>query len=107
MRTAIFLPTEQFNQVLDLLKKQGWKVCAEYLGLLNKGIDFDFYILKKNGEEVLMAWDNWGEGAVKAGDDVFYFLEKSLENKFRFGTLHYFEEDLPKIKKKLFRYFWR
>lgn len=107
MRTAIFIPTEDFNQVLDLLKKQGWKVAAEYLAISNKGIDFDFYILKKRGEEVLMAWDNWGEGAMKATDDVFAFLERELGNEFRFGTLHYFEEDLPNIKKKLFRYFWR
>ena len=107
MKTAAYISTDDFNEIIKLLKQNQWKVTAEYLNIAYKGIDFDFYVLTRKNEEILMAWDNWTEGSVKAEEKYLSALEKELEKPFRYEKVAYFEEDLPRIRKRLFKYFWR
>lgn len=66
-RIATGIDTNSFYSALTFLKKSGWKLTAEYdTRLFDKGIDFDLYMLTKNGEVLLMAWDNWFEGEIEA-----------------------------------------
>lgn len=105
-QTATFIATNDFNSILDLLKLNKWKIKAEYLNF-DKGIDFDFYTLRKNNEEILLTWDNCEEGSIKAEENVLNWLQKELGLQFRYGKVKYLDEDLRKIKKSLFIYFWR
>lgn len=57
-----FIATEIGNQLLDALKVDGWKQVAQYSTLaFDKGIDYDFYRLRKDGHELKLEWDNWTE----------------------------------------------
>lgn len=49
-------------------------------------------------------------GIIRAIDNVKKPLPIAgdfFEQKFRYGSEKYFEEELPRIKKYLFKYFWR
>ena len=58
-RIATGIDTELFNSIIKYLTNIGWRVSAEYSTILfDKGIDFEFYKLYKNGETILFAWTN-------------------------------------------------
>ena len=63
-QTAIHIETQQWYAIIELLKEQGWKVTREYIGF-DKGIDYDQYVLKLNGEKILFSWDNLDEGKIQ------------------------------------------
>ncbi|MFP1680274.1 hypothetical protein ACLD02_16370 [Alloalcanivorax sp. C16-2] len=65
----IELDTEKGNQLLEALRRGGWKKVREYSPLaFDKGIDFDSYTLRKDGQELVMEWTNWFEWEIR-GDE--------------------------------------
>ncbi len=78
----IDLDTDQGNQIIDELKSRGWKQTKQYFPLaIDKGVDFDSYTLKKDGQELIFEWSNWFEWEVKGSLDVLkrLALEYSLK----------------------------
>lgn len=49
------------------------------------GIDFDFLILGKDGEEILFGWDNWVEGEIKCSEDRMKNIEQMMGREFEKG----------------------
>lgn len=82
-RIATGIKTELWNLIIETLKKDKWKVTREY-NLFDKGFDFDFYELHKNGEEILFGWDNWFEGEIKASENRMLSLEHEFNTKFAY-----------------------
>jgi hypothetical protein len=60
-KIAINIETTLFDKIIQDLKKEGWRVKKEYYGF-DKGIDYDFLVLKKDGNIIEFTWDNYGEG---------------------------------------------
>ena len=50
------------------------------------GIDFDFVILKRDGEEILFGWDNWFEGEIQCSEQRMIEIEKIANQKFKKGN---------------------
>ena len=67
----IDLDTEKGNQLLEALRRSGWKMVAEYSPLaFDKGIDFDSYTLRKDGQELVIEWTNWFEWEIRGGESA-------------------------------------
>ena len=88
-QTATYISTDDFNSIIVQLKQNKWRIRAEYISILSKGIDFDFYILKKEGEEILLAWDPYDESSMKADPSVLEWLELKVNTRFRYGNVKY------------------
>jgi hypothetical protein len=64
------IETEAGNKILTELKRDGWKIVAQYNRLaFDKGIDFDSYTLKKGEEKLYFEWSNWFEWEVQGSKD--------------------------------------
>ncbi|OBY65981.1 hypothetical protein [Polaribacter vadi] len=81
---ATDIETQIWYSIIKSLKKDKWKITAEY-NQFDKGIDFDLYELKKNEEKILFAWDNWLEGEIKCSKERITILENDFGIKFKFG----------------------
>lgn len=92
---ATNIQTETFNLLLQHLKKESWKITAEYGGF-DKSIDFDFYELQKGDTAISLAWSNWFEGEVKASNLVLAELEKDLGIKFQFDEAEHLNQNVFK-----------
>ncbi len=99
---ATDIKTETFNLLLRHLKKQGWKITAEY-DAFDKGIDFDFYELRSGDNTICLGWCNWFEGEMKANKIVIGELEKALSLKFKFGTPEHLNGDVREKYKLLIK----
>ena len=56
------IDTQKGEKIISELRKDKWKLLSQYsLFAFDKGIDYDDYRLKKNGEEVYFEWNNWFE----------------------------------------------
>jgi len=56
------IDTKTGDEILTALRDDKWKLVSQYYILaFDKGIDFDYYRLKKNGQELYFEWDNWFE----------------------------------------------
>ena len=56
------IKTEIGNELIENLQKDGWKLGSQYNQFMfDKGIDYDFYVLKKDKVEIKLEWDNWFE----------------------------------------------
>ena len=77
-QTATHIETQHWYAIIELLKDQGWKVTREYIAF-DKGIDYDHYVLKLNGEKILFSWDNLDEGKIQCSKRRM----KKLENEFK------------------------
>ncbi len=82
-KIATGIKTELWNNILESLKKDKWKVTREY-NLFDKGMDFDFYELHKNDEEILFGWDNWFEGEMKCSEERMLSLENKFNTQFKY-----------------------
>ena len=57
--------TETGAAVLKSLISDGWKVSSEYsVDMFDKGVDFDFYTLKRGTLRLHFEWDNWMEWSI-------------------------------------------
>jgi len=84
MIIAIDINTELWYNIIDILKKDGWKVVISYFNF-DKGIDFDFYVLKKENEEIILGWDNWMEGEIKCEENIMKQIEQMMGIEFKKG----------------------
>jgi hypothetical protein len=70
-----FINTELGEQMVVDLKKEGWKVVKEYSWLaFDKGIDFDFYRMKKGDESLYFEWTNWFEWTIEGSEQLLESL---------------------------------
>lgn len=84
MTTAIDIKTELWIKILNHLIDNSWGTVYKYNGL-DGGVDFDLVILRKDGEEILLGWDNWIEGEIQCSEKNIHELEKLTKQKFRRG----------------------
>lgn len=85
MKVAINIKTEDWNQIIAILKREGWKVRSKYRGI-DEGIDYDYLVLQKKTDQITFGWTNYFEGEVQCSDNLFDFLEKKFELQFSYGT---------------------
>lgn len=85
-KIATDIDTALFFAIPKFLKEQGWQLTAEYKDLFDKGIDFDFYRFEKGQEQVLMEWDNWFEGSIRAKSEVLDLLSETFEFELKYNT---------------------
>jgi len=59
------------DKVLTALRADKWKLVSQYYILaFDKGIDFDYYRLKKNSQELYFEWDNWFEWKIFGSQQI-------------------------------------
>lgn len=85
MTTAISIKTDLWNKAIEILLQNQW-VCTYKYDNFDAGIDFDFIILVKDNEEILLGWTNWFEGEIQCSDSRMREIENSLSTKFKKGT---------------------
>ena len=93
MVVATGIETQLWNTIQADLRESGWKLKSQYRGF-DKGIDFDLYILKKNKEKLLFAWDNWIEGEIKGKQTILITIEAKFDFKFEYGESVHFKPGL-------------
>lgn len=87
---ATGIGTDIFYSIIEFLKDNDWRLTAEYNEeMFDKGIDFDLYEFSKRDETVLLVWDNWLEGEIKATTETLRELEKQFETSFNYGEHGY------------------
>jgi hypothetical protein len=65
------IKTDAGNALLKRLVEEGWRVVSEYPdSMFDKGIDFDFYTLKRADRRIRMEWTNWEEWKITGPADV-------------------------------------
>lgn len=112
MPIATGIKTESWNQCIDELLNSGWKKTYKY-DHFDAGIDFDFIRLEKDNEKILLGWDNWFEGEIKAEQKHLDFLIQRTGIELRFGEPENLKKtviamyDRPNIRtiKRLFNFF--
>lgn len=85
METATGIETNLWNGLIKKLVADEWKVANKYDNS-DAGIDFDFVILNKEGEEILFAWDNWFEGEIQCSKQRMFEMEEIAKQKFKKGA---------------------
>jgi hypothetical protein len=48
----------------------------------DSGVDFDFIILEKKREEILLSWDNWFEGELQCSEHSMNLIENLVNEQF-------------------------
>ncbi|MBZ4190649.1 hypothetical protein [Niabella beijingensis] len=90
IKVATNIKTEIFYSVPAFLKKNGWLLAAEYDSrLFDKGIDFDLYQFTKKEQMILMAWNNWFEGEIKAEMKTLMEIAMNFNINLSFGEPEY------------------
>lgn len=72
------IKTELWNDIIDYCKSAGWEVSLDYNGI-DKGIDYDYVILKKGNEKIHFAWDNWFEGTITCSEPILIEIETGMK----------------------------
>ncbi|MEC4113067.1 hypothetical protein [Myroides pelagicus] len=74
------ISTEDWNTILTFLRKNKWTVIKQYpLLAFDKGIDQDYYHLKKENTIIKMDWCNWFEGEITADSLIIEWLLSELK----------------------------
>lgn len=84
MITAINIETNLWNRIINLLKFSNWVETYRY-DEFDAGIDFDFAVLEKDGEEVIFGWDNWVEGEIQCSEPRMKTIEYLVGEVFKKG----------------------
>ncbi|MCU0398333.1 MAG: hypothetical protein MUC73_09540 [Cyclobacteriaceae bacterium] len=84
MVIAINIETGLWNRIIEHFVGKGWAVTYKYDNY-DAGIDSDFVILEKEGEEILFGWDNWFEGEIQCNPNLLNELEEIMNIKFQHG----------------------
>jgi hypothetical protein len=58
------IPTERFNEILDLFLADGWRQTYVYDNM-DAWIDYGEVHLQKESETLKFVWDNWSEGEIE------------------------------------------
>ncbi len=93
-RIATHIETKLFYSIIKYLSKRNWyfskpkwKITIEYSPkIFDKGMDFDFYQLENNEENILFVWTNWFGGELKATTKNIEIIEKKFGVSFEFGA---------------------
>ncbi|MEZ5471580.1 MAG: hypothetical protein R3E90_07355 [Marinicella sp.] len=80
LATAMDIPTEQFNKIMNDLTQSGWKKVYEYQGF-DAWIDSGKVEFRKNGQLITAEWDNWTEGSFEAPAKVIEELAQTYDLK--------------------------
>ena len=90
VKIATNIETEIFYSIIKFLRENNWDLKAEYdENMFDKGIDFDFYELCKNGEIIILAWSNWFEGEIKASTTALNEIAERFKIILKFGEPKY------------------
>ena len=84
MIIAINIRTDKWNEIIQILKREDWKVTYKYDNF-DVGIDFDFIKFEKDESKILLAWDNWFEGEIKCTSAQLDKLKNQIEYEFQIG----------------------
>ncbi|MNJ92208.1 hypothetical protein D3C87_98720 [compost metagenome] len=104
---ATGINTDIFYSILKFLWQNKWRLDLEYdEKMFDKGIDFDLYQFSKDGEIILLVWDNWFEGEIKASKKRL----EELSGHFSFeifdnGTEYLHQPDLIQSMSKLIKFY--
>ncbi len=108
LNIATNIDTDLFYSIIKFLKENGWELTAEYdQNIFDKGIDFDLYQLSRNSETILLVWDNWFEGEIKATIKILNEIAEHFKFILKIGEPEYLNrpniidemKDLLKFKK--------
>ena len=89
-KIATNIETDILYSIIKFLKKNDWKLTIEYSDeIFDKGIDFDLYQFERNNETILLVWDNWGEGEIKATTETLNEIAKHFKIILKFGKPEY------------------
>lgn len=83
------IETEIGEAIIAQLLSDGWKRISQYyLFAFDKGIDFDYYRLKKNEQELYFEWDNWFEWKIVGSQQILKQLveDYSLKKEVKANT---------------------
>ncbi|MBV1909885.1 MAG: hypothetical protein KUG78_11225 [Kangiellaceae bacterium] len=59
--------TEMGNNIISSHRENSWSLVSQYFWLaFDKGIDYDYYRLRKGEQELYFEWDNWFEWKIVA-----------------------------------------
>jgi hypothetical protein len=90
VKIATSIDTGIFYSIIEYLKTNNWKLMAEYdENIFDKGIDFDLYQFSKNGETLLLVWNNWFEGEIKAKAKTLDEIATHFKIILKFGEPEY------------------
>ncbi|MCI5058120.1 MAG: hypothetical protein MRY83_18545 [Flavobacteriales bacterium] len=82
--TITRIKTELWNDIIKCLRSKNWTLEYEYDNF-DKGIDSDFYIFRKDEDEILIGWDNWFEGEVKCSERNLAIFKEIIGNDYESG----------------------
>ncbi|UEG49531.1 hypothetical protein LK994_12895 [Ferruginibacter lapsinanis] len=104
---ATNIETNIFFSIVSFLKENGWKLTAEYdENIFDKGIDFDLYQFSKNNETILLVWNNWFEGEMKATKKTLNEIETHFKIVLQFGEPEYLHKpDIINDMKDLLKFY--
>jgi len=92
-KIATGIDTDIFYSALAFLKENGWTLTAEYDDrLFDKRVDLDIYLLTQKGEVLLMVWDNWFEGEIKAAPKILDELAAHFNIPLVYGAPEHLNE---------------
>ena len=87
---ATNIETNIFYSTIKCLKENGWKLTLEYdERMFDKGIDFDLYQFNKDDQTILLAWNNWFEGEIKATKKILNEIAEHFKITLKFGEPEY------------------
>ena len=69
---AIDIKTEIGIEILQsLVRANGWHIQQQYdESAFDKGVDFDRYVIEKNGLELCFEWTNWLEWEITGDSNI-------------------------------------
>ncbi|WP_196161732.1 hypothetical protein [Reinekea sp. G2M2-21] len=78
---ATRIDTELGNIILEtLVKSKGWRVHSQYdQTAFDKGIDFDSYLIEKDGNKLKFEWTNWFEWEIVGDKSTMTQLSQEFE----------------------------
>lgn len=105
-KIATNIETGVFYAIVGFLKENGWKLTIEYDDrLFDKGIDFDLYQFTKNNEQILLAWNNWFEGEIKAAPETLNEIATHFGFALNSGAPEYVQQpDIIEAMKSVLKF---
>jgi hypothetical protein len=100
------IKTDIFYSIVKFLTKSDWKLMVEYSDeIFDKGIDFDLYQFSKNDETILLVWNNWSEGEIKAKTKILNEIAEHFNIILKFGEPEYLHQpDIINDMKSLLKF---
>lgn len=96
METATGIDTNLWSELIKKLVANQWVVTCKYDNF-DAGVDFDFLILKRDGEEILFGWDNWFEGEIQCSEERMGEIEEIANQKLKKGEPENLKPEVIKL----------